>query len=57
MSQKAAGLDIISLRVASFLDELKGQDNGGNSQGRSGFWQFLREEMMRVDRTLVEGRE
>lgn len=57
MSQKAAGLDIISLRVASFLDELKGQDNGGNSQGRSGFWQFLREEMMRVDRNLVEGRE
>lgn len=57
MSQKAAGLDIISLRVASFLDELKGQDNGGISQGRSGYWQFLREEMMRVDRTLVEGRE
>lgn len=57
MSQKAAGLDIISLRVASFLDELKGQDDGGKSQGRSGFWQFLREEMMRADQTLVEGRE
>lgn len=56
MSQKAAGLDIISLRVASFLDELKGQDDGGKSQGRSGFWQFLRE-MMRADQTLVEGRE
>ena len=51
---KAAGLGVISLRVANLLDGLKGQENGGRSLARSEFWQFLREEMMFSTKTQWE---
>ena len=43
----------ISLRVASLMDGLKDQASGGRSLARSEFWQFLRKDMMRLDKALV----
>lgn len=45
-----------SLRVASLLDGLKGQESGGRSLATSEFRQFLREDMMCPDKALVGGK-
>lgn len=46
----------INLRVASLLDGLKDQVSGDRNQAGSEFWQFLRKDMMCLDKALVEGK-